>query len=317
MGTIEIKNLTKRYADLRVVDGLDLAIADGQFVTLLGPSGCGKTTTLRMIAGFITPDEGTIAVDGTVLSSPPRGAAGGPRHGNGVPELRPLAAQVRLTRTSPTGCACSGRSSGARRSGRGSPRSSTSVGLRPATETGSRASSAVASSSAWRSPARSSPSRRSCSSTSRCRTSTRSCETSMRDEIQEIQRRTSITFVYVTHDQTEAMSMSDRIAVLRAGVLEQYASAPAGLLPAGQCRRRRLHGPDQPRCRPRSSHPTATRRRGRAGVRSPGSRVDPRPTGSTPSAGEPVTVAVRPESVSVRLPDEAAEGPVAEVTHGS
>src|SRR5205807_1173185 len=54
------------------VDGVDLAIEPGEFVSLLGPSGCGKTTTLRMIAGFIDPSAGLIEMDGQVLSSPAR-----------------------------------------------------------------------------------------------------------------------------------------------------------------------------------------------------------------------------------------------------
>src|SRR5690606_7769525 len=52
------------------VKDVDLELAPGEFVSLLGPSGCGKTTTLRMIAGFIDPTAGTIALDGTVLSAP-------------------------------------------------------------------------------------------------------------------------------------------------------------------------------------------------------------------------------------------------------
>src|ERR1700746_2370602 len=52
------------------VEDLDLDIKDNQFVTLLGPSGCGKTTTLRLIAGYITPDAGTIEVDDRLVSSP-------------------------------------------------------------------------------------------------------------------------------------------------------------------------------------------------------------------------------------------------------
>jgi ABC-type Fe3+/spermidine/putrescine transport system ATPase subunit len=54
----------------RAVDPLDLDIIPGEFVSLLGPSGCGKTTTLRMIAGFVNPTAGTIAMDGTVISAP-------------------------------------------------------------------------------------------------------------------------------------------------------------------------------------------------------------------------------------------------------
>jgi ABC-type Fe3+/spermidine/putrescine transport system ATPase subunit len=65
-----LNSLTKIYGRLTVVDAIDLALEQGEFVSLLGPSGCGKTTTLRMIAGFIPPDGGTIEIDGRVLSAP-------------------------------------------------------------------------------------------------------------------------------------------------------------------------------------------------------------------------------------------------------
>src|SRR3974390_863092 len=73
MAGITIKGLSKRFGAgdgaLAAVAELDLEIKDNQFVTLLGPSGCGKTTTLRLIAGYITPEAGTIAVADRLLSS--------------------------------------------------------------------------------------------------------------------------------------------------------------------------------------------------------------------------------------------------------
>jgi iron(III) transport system ATP-binding protein len=69
MGFLELDGLTKRYGDLTVVDSVDLAVDRGNLVCLLGPSGCGKTTTLRLIAGFITPDGGSIRVGGRTISS--------------------------------------------------------------------------------------------------------------------------------------------------------------------------------------------------------------------------------------------------------
>ena len=74
MAGITIRGLSKRFGagqgELAAVADLELDIKDNQFVTLLGPSGCGKTTTLRLIAGYITPDAGTIEVAGRLLSSP-------------------------------------------------------------------------------------------------------------------------------------------------------------------------------------------------------------------------------------------------------
>jgi len=65
-----LEGVSKNFGSFRAVDSFSLALNEGEFVSLLGPSGCGKTTTLRMIAGFIDPTEGQIAMDGRVLSSP-------------------------------------------------------------------------------------------------------------------------------------------------------------------------------------------------------------------------------------------------------
>lgn len=70
-GALVVRNLTKSYGELRAVDGISLDVSPGEFVTFLGPSGSGKTTTLRMIAGFIEPDQGQIEVDGRSLVGVP------------------------------------------------------------------------------------------------------------------------------------------------------------------------------------------------------------------------------------------------------
>src|SRR5258708_39181169 len=70
MAVVELAVLTKRYGDQAVVDRVDLAVEHGRLVCLLGPSGCGKTTTLRLIAGFLEPDEGEIRVGAERLSAP-------------------------------------------------------------------------------------------------------------------------------------------------------------------------------------------------------------------------------------------------------
>jgi iron(III) transport system ATP-binding protein len=70
MPGVVLKDLTKRYGDLAAVAGLSLAVEPGELVSLLGPSGCGKTTTLRLVAGFLTPEAGEIWVGERCLSSP-------------------------------------------------------------------------------------------------------------------------------------------------------------------------------------------------------------------------------------------------------
>ena len=77
MAILEIKNVTKQFGDNLVVDNISIDINKGEFFTLLGPSGCGKTTLLRMIAGFITPDSGQILLDSVDITNLP-------------PEKRPL-----------------------------------------------------------------------------------------------------------------------------------------------------------------------------------------------------------------------------------
>jgi iron(III) transport system ATP-binding protein len=72
MALLELESLTKRFGRVAAVDDLSLTIDHGLLVCLLGPSGCGKTTTLRLIAGFVDPDAGSIKVGGRTISAPGR-----------------------------------------------------------------------------------------------------------------------------------------------------------------------------------------------------------------------------------------------------
>ena len=70
-GSVELTDVTKRFGSMVAVDGLDLEVKAGEFLSLLGPSGCGKTTTLRMLAGFEQPDEGYIRISGQYVQGVP------------------------------------------------------------------------------------------------------------------------------------------------------------------------------------------------------------------------------------------------------
>ena len=69
--SVSLRGVTKRFGDFTAVREMDLDIPRGQFFTMLGPSGCGKTTTLRMIAGFEEPSEGTVLLDGEDVTGQP------------------------------------------------------------------------------------------------------------------------------------------------------------------------------------------------------------------------------------------------------
>ena len=68
---ISLNHVSKSYSGKKVLDDISFYVRKGEFVTLLGPSGCGKTTTLRLIAGFLSPDEGNILLDGKDISEIP------------------------------------------------------------------------------------------------------------------------------------------------------------------------------------------------------------------------------------------------------
>ena len=68
---VNLRNVTKEFGDITAVNDADLEIERGKLITLLGPSGCGKTTTLRMIAGFETTNQGIVALNGNDVSNVP------------------------------------------------------------------------------------------------------------------------------------------------------------------------------------------------------------------------------------------------------
>ena len=201
------------------VHGLDLDIADGEFVTLLGPSGSGKTTVLRMIAGFERPTAGTVSLRGRdVTAAPPFD-----RDVHTVFQDYALFPHLSVRRNVeyPLRIAKVPRRAAprARRWRRWPPCGWTGW------PTGHPRRCRVVSGSGWRWPARWSGARRCSCSTSRSARSTSSCASRCRSSSQQIQRAAGITFVLVTHDQDEALTLADRIVVFDAGRVEQVGPA--------------------------------------------------------------------------------------------
>ena len=188
-------------------------------MTFLGPSGCGKTTMLRTLAGFLHPDQGTIHVGGPadVVAAGDRPAGNAP-HGHGVPELRGVAAHVACSTTSPSGCAArvpGAEIADARRAHarRGRPSGPRATGIPGSCRGGQQQRVALARSLVVEpsillldEPLSNLDAK---------------LRERMRIELKTLQRRTGITFVYVTHDQAEAMALSDRIVVFNKGVVQQ------------------------------------------------------------------------------------------------
>lgn len=219
MTGILVDAVDKFYGDNHVVKGLTLDIPDGTFVSILGPSGCGKTTLLRMLAGFLTPDGGEIRAGNKVLSSVA---------GSLPPERRDMGMVFQQYAIWPHMNVFENVAFGLQMAK--VPKSDIpervlhaleTVGLKGFEERGSAELSggqqqrlALARALVTRpsvllldEPLSNLDAR---------------LREQMRIELRRVQRETGITFIYVTHDQIEAMSMSDSIAILNHGVVEQY-----------------------------------------------------------------------------------------------
>ncbi|HZQ60564.1 MAG TPA: ABC transporter ATP-binding protein [Casimicrobiaceae bacterium] len=218
MAKLELTQLTKRYEGSAAVDGIDLTVAHGEFVCLLGPSGCGKTTTLRMIAGFLEPDEGRISVGGHAVSSP----------GNVVPpERRSMSMLFQSYAIWP----------------HMTVRDNVAYGLRmqrvPEPERRQRTDALLQatrlSTQADKYPGELSGGQQQRVALARALAPKpdillldeplsnldANLRGEMRFEIRRLHDQFQYTSIYVTHDQTEAMTMADRIVVMNAGRIEQ------------------------------------------------------------------------------------------------
>ena len=211
---ITFDNITKRFGEVNALDNVSLAIVRGEFMTLLGPSGCGKTTLLKLAAGFLAPDDGTIAIDGKCVNDVPTykreigmmfqnyalfphmsvadNIAYGlktrhvPRH-----DIRKRVAEA-LTLVKLTGM-------DDRRPRQLSGGQQQRVALARALVINPTVLLLDEPFSAL----------------------DKNLRASMQIELREIQRKLDLTTIFVTHDQSEALSMSDRVAVMSEGKVRQ------------------------------------------------------------------------------------------------
>jgi spermidine/putrescine transport system ATP-binding protein len=211
---VGLYGVRKTFGDFTAVDGIDVEIGRGEFFSLLGPSGCGKTTTLRMIAGFEEPDEGQVVLSGANIAGTP------PNKRNVNTVFQSYALFPHLT-------VAENVAFGLRRKG---------IGKQEAQERATRYLDLVQLPGFdKRRPAQLSGGQQQRVALARALVNEPAVllldeplgaldlklRKQMQLELVRIQREVGITFVYVTHDQEEALIMSDRIAVMNAGHVEQ------------------------------------------------------------------------------------------------
>ena len=217
LGAISLERVTKRYAEEAVVDDISLDVKSGEFFSLLGPSGSGKTTTLMMIAGFANVDGGRILVDGEdITTKSPQARGFGmvfqnyaifphldvfenvafPLRARGAPEAdvkRRVGDALALVRLERFADRFSRQLSGGQQQRVAIARA---IVFEPRVVLMDEPLGAL----------------------------DKNLRYDMQVEIKEIQRQLGMTVVYVTHDQEEAMNMSDRIGVMNRGRIEQIAA---------------------------------------------------------------------------------------------
>ncbi|MEU0498749.1 ABC transporter ATP-binding protein [Mycobacterium sp. NPDC006124] len=308
-GSVELRSLTKSYASAVAVDDLSLDVQPGEFLSLLGPSGCGKTTTLRMIGGFEFPDDGSIQISGQNVENLP-------------PHKRPVNTVFQAYALFPHMKVADNVAYGLRRSGV------------PKSDMADRVSRALdmvrMTAFANRKPAQLSGGQQQRVALARALVNRpavllldepmsaldRKLREEMQVELKLLQHELGTTFIFVTHDQEEALSMSDRVAVMKDGRIEQIGTAsdvydsPESAFVAGFIGRQNSF----------AGTISAFDRDG-VSVRTGGlSLYSTRPTkGSAPAAsGGEVSAAIRPESVVVASAPAgtpaAADAPVNSVT---
>ena len=218
MAAIEFQGVTKIYPDgTRAVESLDLVIDEGEFMVFVGPSGCGKTTALRMVAGLEEISDGTVLIDGRVVndvSSKERDVAMVFQNYALYPHMtvaQNLAFGLKLRKV--------GKAERRRRI----LAAAATLGLenhlerKPSALSGGQRQRVAMGRAIVREP-------RAFLMDEPLSNLDAQLRVQMRAEIQKLQRAAGVTTIYVTHDQTEAMTMGDRIAVMRDGTLQQVDS---------------------------------------------------------------------------------------------
>jgi spermidine/putrescine transport system ATP-binding protein len=215
--SVELHGVSKRFGNLVAVDDLSLELAGGEFFTLLGPSGCGKTTTLRMIAGFEQPDGGAIRIEGEDVAGLP-------------PHRRPTNTVFQSYALFPHLTVEANVAFGLKRK-----KVAKDEIARRVTAELERVGLAA---EAKRKPSQLSGGMQQRVALARALVNLPKVllldeplgaldlklRKGLQVELKRIQREVGITFVYVTHDQEEALTMSDRIAVMNGGRIEQVAT---------------------------------------------------------------------------------------------
>jgi ABC-type Fe3+/spermidine/putrescine transport system ATPase subunit len=211
---LALQGVTKRFADVLAVRGIDLAVERGEFVSLLGPSGCGKTTTLRLIAGFEQPDEGAIKIGGKDVQGLPAYR----RDVNTVFQSYALFPHLSVLENVAYGLRHRGMARAAREE-----RARRMLGIvrlegvekrRPAQLSGGQQQRVALARALVMNP-------KVLLLDEPLGALDLAVRKQLQIELKTIQAEIGVTFVYVTHDQEEALALSDRVAVMNQGRIEQ------------------------------------------------------------------------------------------------
>ncbi|MCA0030060.1 ABC transporter ATP-binding protein [Mesorhizobium sp. B263B2A] len=214
MATVSLSKLTKRYGNVGIVHGIDLDIADREFIALVGPSGCGKSTTLRMIAGLEEISAGSIEIGGRVVNDLP------PRSRNISMVFQSYALYPHMTVRENLGFSLKIAGAAKEDMDRRVTEASAILGLdtlldrRPSQLSGGQRQRVAMGRAIVRDPDVFLFDEPLSNLDAKLRTQ-------MRTEIKKLHAKVQSTVIYVTHDQVEAMTLADRIVIMRDGHIEQ------------------------------------------------------------------------------------------------